>query len=139
VRKLAAVVGLTLALGACSKASNLVASPTASVDPSNPLGCDFKMPKTPKAQQLTQATIDETVAAAPAAIRDDLRTIYDVSRRYQEAVKAAQAAPKSEQPARLAATAKELNNDRYRAAAQRVRDYLAQHCTAYKVRPSSSP
>jgi hypothetical protein len=130
---------LVFAFGACAKSSTQVTAPTASVDASNPLGCDFKMPKTPKTQQLTQATIDDTVAAAPVAIREDLRTIYDVSRKYQEAIKAAQAAPASERPARLAATAKELTNDKYKAAAARVREYLAKHCTAYQVHPSSSP
>jgi hypothetical protein len=133
------MAGLIVALGACSKASTVTASPTASVDPSNPLGCDFKMPRAPKGQQLTPQTINETVAAAPAAIRNDLHTIYDVSRRYQEAIKAAQAAPANERPARLAATAKQLNNDQYRAAAARVRDYLSKHCTAYRSVPSASP
>jgi hypothetical protein len=142
VRKLLAIVGLLAALsfGCSDSSSKITASPTPK-SATEALGCDFKLPNAmTKDRELTQASINAAVAAAPAAIRADLRVIYESSKKYQDKVKAAQAAPQSERPRMLQEASKDLNNAGYKASAQRLRDYFTRHCTGLQRRsPSPSP
>jgi hypothetical protein len=129
MKRLLALLTLALVLGACSRTATQVASPSPK-SATEALGCDFKVPNAmTKDRTLTQASINEAVAAAPAAIRNDLRTIYESSKKYQDDIKAAQAAPQAERSRRLQEASKTLNNSSYKAAAQRLRTYFTQHCT----------
>jgi len=137
--KVLAVFALLFALVACSKSSSTVtASPTA--DASKALGCDFHVPTAPKNRELTESLISETVAAAPAAIRADLRVVYEATKKYADDVKAAQTAPQAERPQRLQAASKDIDNETYRAAAARLRTYFVQHCTGLRRQaPTATP
>jgi len=141
VKTFAAVALLLAALCACSKSSTIAASPSpTSANATTALGCDFTIPNAVHNHELTQASINEAVAAAPVAIRADLRTVYESSMKYSVDVKAAEAAPESRRPPLLQKATKDLNNPSYRAAANRLRAYFTQHCTGLRRRtPTPSP
>ena len=128
---------LVAALG-CSKSTSTIApSPTSATAA---LGCDFTIPNAVRNRELTQSSINEAVAAAPSAIRVDLRTVYESSMKYSVDVKAAQAAPQSQRPAMLQTATKDLDNASYRDAARRLRAYFTQHCTGLRrIAPTQSP
>jgi hypothetical protein len=139
--KLLATLGLLgVLLFGCSKSSTVTASPSPTSAASG-LGCDFKIPNAVRNRELTKASINEAVAAAPAAIRADLRTVYESSKKYSDDVKAAQAAPQAQRSAMLTAASKDLNNPQYKGASQRLRAYFIKHCTGLRNRiaPSATP
>jgi hypothetical protein len=138
VKKTLASALLFVAVLGCSKSSQTIATPSPT-SATSALGCDFTIPNAVRNRELTQASINEAVAAAPAAIRADLRTVYEASMKYSADVKAAQAAPQSQRPAMLQTATKDLDNARYRDAAKRLRAYFTQHCTGLRRRPTQSP
>jgi hypothetical protein len=139
VTKILATLALFFVLWGCSKSSSQLASPSPT-NVTQGLGCDFTVPNAVRNRELTQASINEAVAAAPAAIRADLRTVYESSKKYSEDVKAAQAAPQAQRAQMLQAAAKDLNNPAYRDAAKRLRDYFTKHCTGLRQRtPTATP
>lgn len=131
-------VAFLAALAACSKSSTDAASPSPS-SATAALGCDFTIPNAVRNHELTQQSISEAVASAPAAIRTDLRTVYTASMKYSADVKVAQAAPQAQRPDMLKKATGDLNNPSYRGAAQRLRAYFTQHCTGLRRRASPSP
>lgn len=138
MKKVLAAGVLFVAVLGCSKTSS---TSTASPSPTNAtraLGCDFTIPNAVRSGQLTPASIDAAVASAPAAIKADLRTVYEASLKYSNDVKAAQTAPQAQRPAKLQAATKDLDNPAYRNAATRLRAYFTQHCTGLR-RPSPTP
>ena len=138
MKRLAALL-LLVTVAACSKASDISASPSPT-SATSALGCDFTIPNAIRNHELTQASINEAVAAAPDAIRTDLRSVYEASMKYSADVKAAQSAPEAQRPAMLSKATKDLNNPNYRGAAQRLRSYFTQHCTGLRRRtPSPQP
>jgi len=137
VKRLAALLFL-LAVAACSKGSSTSASPSPT-SATSALGCDFTIPNAVRNHELTRESIDEAVAAAPTAIRTDLRTVYEASMKYSTDVKAAQAAPQSQRPDLLKKATSDLNNPTYRGAAQRLRAYFTEHCTGLRRRATPSP
>jgi hypothetical protein len=138
MRKLIAAAVLCLAVLGCSKSS-----PSASGSPApsgNPFGCDFTIPNAIRNKVLTQQGIDEAVASAPTGLRNDLRVVYEASLKYQNDVKAAQAAPESRRTQLLKTAAADLTDARYRNAALRVRAYFAAHCTGLRGNaPTTTP
>ena len=139
VKKVVGFGLLLLTLFGCSKSSTTSASPSPT-SATSALGCDFTIPNAVRNRELTQASINEAVAAAPTAIRADLRTVYEASMKYSNDVKAAQAAPQNQRPPLLQKATKDLNNPSYRGAATRLRAYFTQHCTGLRQRlPSPKP
>ena len=135
-----AFVAVACVLTACSRGGSNAGSP-APKSATERLGCDFEVPNPlTKDRQLTQASIDSAVEKAPAAIRADLRTIYELTKRFRAEAKAAQAAPESERASRLQEASKTVNNPQYKGATERLRTYFTQHCTGLQRRtPTSSP
>lgn len=129
---------LLLAVLGCSKSSSTTATPSPT-SATSALGCDFTIPNVVRNRELTLASINEAVAAAPAAIRADLRSVYEASMKYSTDVKAAQAAPESNRPAMLQKATKDLDNTTYREAAKRLRAYFTQHCTGLRRTPTQTP
>lgn len=135
-----ALTALACLLAGCAKSSSKVTASPTPKSATEALGCDFQVPMaTDKNRELTQASINAAVAAAPEAIKADLRTIYEASLKYQNEVKAAQAAPASERPAKLQAASKSLNNPAYKSASGRLRTYFTKHCTGLQRSPSPAP
>jgi len=134
LRAAALLFVFVVAACACGKGSSTGASPSPTRAAS--LGCDFKVPNARPNGRLTQASIDATVAGAPAAIRADLRIVYDATRKYDHDLKAAQAAPAPERPRLIRAASKDIDNPTYQAASRHLRAYFMQHCTRLGPSPS---
>ena len=139
MKKTLSVALLLVAALGCSKSASTIAPPSPT-SATAALGCDFTIPNAVRNSELTQASINVAIAAAPAAIRADLRTVYESSMKYANDVKAAQAAPQSQRPAMLQKATKDLDNAAYTNAAKRLRAYFTQHCTGLRRRaPIQSP
>jgi hypothetical protein len=134
VLRAALLVLLVVATCACGKRSSTGASP--SPTGAGALGCDFTIPNARPNGLFTQASIDAAVAAAPAAIRADLRIVYDATRTYAADLKVAQAAPAAERPRLVRAASRDIDNPTYQAASRHLRAYFMQHCTRLGPSPS---